>query len=98
MTIMPTSDNVIIQLEAIKQNVTESGIILTSKKVANQISKGTVVAIGTGRILNDGRLIAPGIKENDTVLFNKFAGTEIEIDDTVYLMLKENDILAIIND
>ena len=58
----------------------------------------TVVAVGEGRLLNNGRLVPLRVQEGDRVLFNKYAGTQIIKDDKTYLILKECDILAILRD
>ena len=58
----------------------------------------TVVAVGEGRMLNNGRLIPLKVKPGNRVLFNKYAGTQLVKDDKTYLILKECDILAIVKD
>lgn len=96
MVLTPTGDNIVVLLDVIETPNTVSGIIL--KPTTQQKSdRGTVVATGSGRILSNGKLVPIAVKENDRVLFSKFAGTDIEVDGKIYLMLKENDILAIIN-
>lgn len=98
MVIMPTQDNIVVKLPKVeKEQITESGIILPGSSTQQNLSEqGTVVAIGEGRILSNGTLVAPKIKEGDMVIFNKFAGTKIQGDDCEFLIIKENDILAII--
>lgn len=100
MVIMPIQDNVIIKLPIEeKEKKTKSGIIVSTHNTAKEIpEQGEVMAIGSGRLLNDGTLIKPSIKEGDIVLFNKFAGTKISSGDGEYLIIKENDILAIIKE
>ena len=58
----------------------------------------TVIAVGEGRLLNNGRLLPLRVKPGDRVLFNKYAGTQLVQDDKTYLILKECDILAIMRD
>lgn len=98
MVIMPTQDNVIIRLPKVeKEKVTQSGIVLTGASVQQEMpEKGTIVAVGEGRILNNGTLIAMKIKEGDEVIFNRFAGTKIQAEDEEFLIVKENDILAVL--
>lgn len=98
--IRPTHDNLLVQIQKNdqKEKKTESGIILAANKnqPAEKESTGTVVAVGTGRYLASGHLISPCAKVGERVIFNKFAGTEIEDGEELYLLIKENDILAII--
>lgn len=98
MVIMPTQDNVIIKLpKAEKEKVTQSGIVLTGASAQQEMpEKGTVMAVGEGRILNNGTLVKMKIKEGDEVIFNRFAGTKIQAEDGEFLIIKENDILAVI--
>ena len=99
--IQPTHDNVLVEIQKedmSKEKKTESGIILTANKnqPAEKESTGVVAAIGTGRYLANGTIIQPCAQVGEKVIFNKFSGTEIEDDGHTYLLIKENDILAII--
>lgn len=99
--IQPTRDNVIIKIEnTTKGQETKSGIFIPAS--VNQQQKpdqGIVVAVGTGRVLNNGETLPIDVKEGQTVIFNRFAGTEIQAnEDEIYLIIKENDIMAIINE
>lgn len=98
--IKPTHDNLLVQIHKQEQGEkkTESGIILagTKNQPVEKESTGYVVAVGQGRYLASGHLIPPCAKIGQKVIFNKFAGTEIEDGDELYLLIKENDILAII--
>ena len=98
MVIMPTQDNVIIKLPQVaKEKVTQSGIVLAgSSSQPDMPEKGIVTAVGEGRLLSNGTLIEMKIKEGDEVIFNRFAGTKIAAEDGEYLIIKENDILAVI--
>lgn len=98
MVIMPTQDNVIVKLPKVeKEKVTQSGIVLAGASTQQEMpEKGTVVAVGEGRILNNGTLITMKIKEGDEVIFNRFAGTKIQAEDGEFLIIKENDILAVV--
>jgi len=99
MIITPVHDNVIIKIEKQATNeTTASGIIIPKAKNPEKQDTGKVVAVGSGRILNDGKHIPMCVAEGDTVIFNKFSGTEIESGDDLYLIIKENDILAIIRE
>lgn len=90
MNIKPLGDRVIIEPAAAEEK-TASGIIIpdTAKEKPQQ---GKVIAVGNG--LPDEPLT---VKEGDTVLYGKFSGTEVSIDNKVYLMMRESDIFGIIN-
>lgn len=91
--IKPLGDRVV--LEAVeREEVTSSGIILpeTSKEKPQE---GRIVAVGSGR-LEDGKRVALEVKEGDRVIFSKYAGTEVKYQEKEYLILRESDILAVI--
>lgn len=92
--IRPVGDRVVVK-PAAKEEVTRSGIVIpdTAKEKPQE---GTVVAVGTGRLLENGERAALDVHEGDRVLFAKYGGTEFKLDGEEYLVLKENDILAII--
>ena len=74
---------------------TASGIVLpgTAKEKPQQ---GKVVAVGTGRVLENGQRIAVDVQVNDQVIFSKFSGTELKLDGKEYLVLREGDILGVL--
>jgi chaperonin GroES len=97
MILEPIGDNIVIELpqEDNKENKTDSGILLPKKTEAEarkDIAK--VVAVGSGRILNNGELLPPAVKPGDLVLFNKYAGTLLSLEGKNYLLIKECDLLA----
>jgi len=94
MKIQPLADRIMVEvLEA--KDVTKGGIVLPdSAKEKPQEAK--VIAVGKGKISEEGKLITPEVKVGDKILFGKYSGTEITMDGTEYLILKEEDILAII--
>ncbi len=92
--IKPLSDRVVIQtLE--REEKTKSGIVLpdTAKEKPQE---GRIVAVGNGRLLDNGQRVSLDVKAGDKVMFSKYAGTEIKIDGQDYLILSERDVLAII--
>jgi chaperonin GroES len=94
MKLRPLQDRVIIKrLE--EEEKTAGGIIIpdTAKEKPQQ---GRVVAVGKGKILENGQVTPPIVKEGDRVLFNKYAGTEVKIDGEEHLVMREDDILAIV--
>jgi len=92
--IQPIGDRVVVK-PAAKEEVTKSGIVIpdTAKEKPQE---GTVVAVGSGRLLDNGERAVLDVREGDRVLFAKYGGTEFKLDGEEYLVLKENDILAII--
>lgn len=104
MKLEPLGDNIIIELDEIKKSKEkklESGLIIPAANVSDQEARqdmATVVSVGEGRMLNNGRIIPLRVKEGDRVIFNKYAGTQLVKDNKTYLILKECDILAIIRD
>jgi len=94
MKIRPLHDRVIVKRSDAEQK-TASGIIIpdTAKEKPQE---GVVIAVGNGIRKDDGALIPLDVKEGNKVLFGKYAGTEIKIDGEEYLMMKEDDILGII--
>lgn len=91
----PLSDHII--LEPIKEEmVTETGIILPETAEKEKPQKGKVVAVGPGRIKEDGTRIPLEVKVGDVVLFHQYGPSEIKIDKKEYLVAREDDIIAII--
>jgi len=94
MKIRPLHDRLIVKrLE--EEERTKGGIIIPDTAKEKPI-EGRVIAVGDGKIAEEGRKISMEIKKGDRVLFAKYAGTEVKIDGEEHLMMKEEDILAII--
>ncbi len=70
-----------------KNRTTKSGIVLTDS-AKEKSNEGVIVAVGTGRLLNDGTRVTPEVKEGDRVVFQQYAGTEVKRDNKTYLVLK----------
>lgn len=89
----PIGDRVVVKPEPEEQK-TKSGIVLpdTAKE---KPSEGTVVAVGTGRILENGQKVPHEVKVGDKVIYSKYGGTEVKIDEEEFVILSERDILAI---
>ncbi len=90
----PVGDRVVVK-PAAKEEVTKSGIVIpdTAKEKPQE---GIVIAVGSGRLLDNGDRAPVDLREGDRVLFAKYGGTEFKLDGEEYLVLKENDILAVI--
>ena len=92
----PLGDRVLLEpLEGEEQ--TKSGIILPDS-AKEKPQEGMILAVGPGRLLDTGERIPPEVKEGDKVMFQKYAGTEVKINDDTYLILSEKDILAIVEE
>ena len=92
MKIKPLSDNILIQPLAEKK--TPSGIVIP-ETAKEKPQEGKVVAVGPGRI-EDGELIKPQVKKGDKVIYKKWGGNELKIGGKEYLIVKSEDILAIL--
>jgi len=94
MKIKPLHDRVVVKAAA-PEEVTKGGIILpdTAKEKPMQ---GEVVAVGTGKVAEDGKTTPLTLKKGDKVLYGKYSGTEINIDGEEYLIMRESDVYAII--
>ncbi len=92
MAIRPLDDRVVIEpLEA--EEKTQGGIVLPDS-AKEKPTKGKVISVGDGKLLDSGKRAALLVKKGDRVLYGKYAGTEITVGGKDYLILKENDILA----
>ncbi len=94
MKIKPLADRVVIQPAPAEEKVKGGIIIPDTAKEKPQ--KGKVVAVGPGIASDTGEVISMSVKKGDSVLYGKYSGTEVNIDDKEYLIVKESDILAII--
>jgi chaperonin GroES len=94
MKIQPLADRIMVKVLEAKE-VTKGGIVLpdTAKEKPQEAE---VVSVGKGKVSDDGKAIPPEVKAGDKVLFGKYSGTEITVDGNEYLILKEEDILAIV--
>ncbi len=91
--IRPLGDRVIVK--AMAQETSKSGIIIPDT-VKEKPQQGKVVAVGPGRLSESGERLSPEVKEGDVVLFGKYSGTEIEVESSELLILRETDILAVL--
>ncbi|MGY0694879.1 co-chaperone GroES [Virgibacillus sp. FSP13] len=92
--IKPLGDRVVIELVE-QEEKTASGIVLPDS-AKEKPQEGKVVAVGSGSVTEHGEKVALEVAEGNHVIFSKFAGTEVKYEGTEYLILRENDILAII--
>ena len=94
MKLRPLHDRVVIRRSE-EEKKTAGGIVLPGS-AAEKANHGVILAVGPGKALENGEVRALSVKEGDKVLYGKYAGTEIEIDDEEYLIMRQSDILAII--
>jgi len=94
MKLRPLQDRILVQ-RVEEENKTKGGIIIpdTAKE---KPAEGKVVAVGNGKVSDDGQRIALEIKVGDRVLFGKYSGTEVKVDGEEYLIMREDDVLGII--
>jgi chaperonin GroES len=93
MNIRPLHDRVVVKRWE-EEKTSPGGIVIPDTAKEKPI-KGEVVAVGQGKLLDNGQVRVPDVKVGDKVLFGKYAGTEIKIDGTEYLMLREDDIMGV---
>ncbi len=96
MKVKPLHDRILVQ-RIEEEERTKSGIIIPDTAKEKPIM-GKVIAVGDGRILENGQKVPLTVKEGDRVLFGKYAGTEVKIEGEEYLIMREDDVLAIIED
>ncbi|HWP00075.1 MAG TPA: co-chaperone GroES [Methylococcus sp.] len=94
MKIRPLHDRVVVKRWE-EEKTSPGGIVIPDTAKEKPI-KGEVVAVGNGKLLDNGQLRALDLKVGDKVLFGKYSGTEVKIDGTEYLVLREDDIMGVL--
>ncbi len=93
MNIRPLQDRVIVK--RMEEETTSAGGILIPDSATEKPSKGEVIAVGKGLVLDNGEIRPLDLKIGDTVLFGKYSGTEVKIDGEELLVMKEDDVMAV---
>jgi len=93
MNLQPLTDHLIVK-PLVKED--KSGIVLP-EDAKEKAEKGQVIAIGPGRVLDNGQRLEMSVKVNDNIMFKKYAPEEINVDGEEYFVLSESDVIAIIN-
>ena len=93
--VRPMGDRILIRPES-REEKTKSGLVLPDTAKEKPM-EGVVVAVGRGRVSDDGNVIEVDVKEGDRVLFAKYSGTEIRIDESDLLIIAERDLLAVLS-
>lgn len=96
MKVKPLHDNILV--ERLEETETTKGGIIIPDSAKEKPAQGVVVAVGGGRHDEKGKVVPMEVKKGDRILFSKYAGTEVNIGDEEYLIMREDDVLAIIED
>lgn len=94
MKLRPINDRIVVK-PLDNETVTKSGIVLPDN-AQEKPQQGKVLGVGTGRRIEDGSLVPLSVREGDTVLYGKYAGQTVKVDNVEHIVLKEEDILAIV--
>lgn len=94
VTLQPIGDKIVVEREATEEKT--AGGIYIPDAAKDKPSRGTVIAVGTGKLLDDGSRGEMQLKKGDRVLFTSYAPETIEINDEEYLLMSESDVLAVI--
>jgi len=93
-TIRPLADRIVVK--ALEETEQMRGGLYIPDTAKEKPQQGEVVAVGPGKMTDEGKRIAPEVKEGDKVLYGKYSGTEVTVGDEQYLILREADVLAVI--
>ncbi len=91
----PLADHVVVEVVT-KEEKTASGIFLPDTAAKEKPQTGVVIAVGAGKLLENGTRVAPEVKAGDEVVFAKYSGSEVKLNGKDYLILSERDLLAVI--
>jgi chaperonin GroES len=94
MNVRPLADRILIR--RIEEQETIRGGIIIPDTAKEKPQEGEVVAVGPGRLTEDGKRIAMEVKKGDRVLIGKYSGTDVKIDGTEYVILREDDVLGVL--
>ena len=93
MKLRPLHDRVIVK--RMEEETTSPGGIVIPDSATEKPSRGEIIAVGNGKLLDSGDVRALDVKKGDTVLFGKYSGTEVKVDGDEYLVMREDDIMAV---
>jgi len=94
MKLQPLNDRIVVK-RTVEEEVSKGGIIIPDSAKEKPI-QGKVLAVGTGKVLDDGSKMPLDVKKGDTVLFSKYAGSEVKIEGEELLIMREDDVLAVV--
>ena len=95
MKLRPLQDRLVV-LRLDGETTTKGGIIIPDSAVERPL-EGKVIAVGAGKRMDDGSTVACDVKEGDRILFGKYSGTEIQVEGTEHLILREEDVLGVLS-
>jgi chaperonin GroES len=96
MNIRPLQDRIIVK--RIDEEEKTAGGIIIPDTAKEKPQEGKVIAVGKGKVSDDGKTIALDIKKGDKILFSKYAGSEVKVNGTEYLIMREEDVLGVVED
>jgi len=96
MNVRPLHDRVLVKRND-EPEMTASGLLYLPESAKEKPAEGTILAVGAGRVKEDGSVIPLQVKEGDRIVFGKYAGTEIKVQGEERLILREDDILGVID-
>ena len=94
MELRPLHDRVVIK--RLEEGETKRGSIIIPDTAKEKPQQGAVIAVGNGKLLETGERMAPEVKAGDRILFGKYSGAEVKLDGEEYLILKEDEILGVV--
>ena len=94
MKIRPLHDRILVRREEEKE--AKKGGIIIPDTAKEKPQEGEVIAVGNGKVMEDGKKVSLDVRVHDRILFGKYSGSEVKIDDEEYLIMKEEDVLAIL--
>jgi chaperonin GroES len=95
MKVRPLHDRILV--ERLEEKETKRGGIIIPDTAKEKPQEGKVIAVGTGKVNDDGKKVPLDVKAGDKILFGKYSGSEVKIDDKEFLIMREEDILAILD-
>ncbi len=96
MNVVPLHDRVLVERNT-EPSKTESGLLFLPESAKEKPAEGTILAVGAGRIKDDGSLTPLQVKAGDRIVFGKYSGTEIKVEGEERLILREDDILGVVD-
>ena len=94
MTIKPLGDRILVK--RLEEEVQKKGGIIIPDTAKEKPQRGEVIAVGPGKVADDGKRIAMEVKKGDKILIGKYAGTDVTLDNEEYVIMREEDVLAIL--
>jgi chaperonin GroES len=95
MKLRPLQDRIVVQ--RVEEEAKTKGGIIIPDTAKEKPAEGKIIAVGNGKVSDDGKRIPLELKKGDRVLFGKYAGTEVKIDGEEYLIMREDDVLGVID-